>query len=95
MPITVRVADAKRRLSELMSRVAYKGERFLIQRRNIPMVALVPAADLELLEQGPATGPGLLAAIGAWAEFDELEQVVEDIYQQRSRAKDRPVPGRR
>lgn len=92
MPTILNVAEAKRRLSELMSRVAYKGERFLIKRRNVPMVALVPADDLTRLEQEPPPQRGLLAAVGAWAEFDGLDQMVADIYRQRARAKDRRVP---
>ena len=35
------VADAKKNLSELMSRAAYNNERFLIQRRGKPMAALL------------------------------------------------------
>lgn len=51
MTETLNVADAKRRLSELMSRVAYHRERFLVQRRGKPMAALVSTEDLALLEQ--------------------------------------------
>lgn len=91
MPIMLNVAEAKRRLSELMSRVAYRGERFLIRRRNVPMVALVPAGDLSKLEQEASPGRGLLAAVGAWAEFDDLDETVKEIYRQRRRAKDRRV----
>jgi prevent-host-death family protein len=85
------VAEAKKRLSELMSRVAYKNERFLIERRGKPTAALVSAEDLARLEERPATSRGLLAAVGAWADFEELDQVIEDIYQQRQQAQDRPV----
>ncbi len=41
------VADAKKHLSELMSRVAYNKERFLIERRGKPMAALVSATVSE------------------------------------------------
>ena len=85
------VGDAKKRLSELMSRAAYRGERFLIQRRGRPMAALVSAEDLEQLEQEPAAAKGLLAAAGAWADYEELDEVVRDIYHQRETARDRPV----
>jgi prevent-host-death family protein len=85
------VAEAKRRLSELMSRAAYRGERFLIRRRNVPMVALVPVGDLSKLEQALPPGRGLLAAVGAWAEFDNLDKTIAEIYRQRRRAKDRRV----
>ena len=85
------VANAKKHLSEIMSRVAYNNERFLIQRRGKPMAALVSAEDLARLEQEPKAGQGLLAAVGAWSEFDELDQMVEDIYKQRREALDREV----
>ena len=82
------VGEAKKRFSELMSRVAYNRERFLIERRGRPMVALVSAEDLERLEQEPLAPKGLL---GAWADYEELDQVVESIYRQREEAQDRPV----
>ena len=85
------VADAKKHLSELMSRVAYNKERFLIERHGKPMAALVSTEDLAKLEQQPKIGQGLLAAAGAWSEFDELDQMVEDIYRQRGEAQDRDV----
>ncbi len=73
-----------------MSRVLFRGERFLIRRRGKPMAALVPAADLERLPEAP--GPrGLLAAAGAWADYDGLDDFVRDIYRQRENASDRPV----
>ena len=85
------VADAKKHLSELMSRVAYNNEQFLIERRGKPMAALVSAEDLARLEQEPTITKGLLAAVGAWSEFDELDQMIEDIYKQRTEALDREV----
>ena len=85
------VADAKKNLSELMSRAAYNNERFLIQRRGKPMAALVSVEDLARLEQETTAPEGLLAAVGAWADFDGLEEIIEDIYRQREQAQDRPV----
>ena len=37
----VRVTEAKTHLSELMARVGYGGERFVIERRGRPLAALV------------------------------------------------------
>ena len=85
------VADAKKHLSELMSRVAYNHERFLILRHGKPMAALVSAEDLARLEQEPVAAKGLLAAVGALADFDELDEMIEEIYLQREQAKDRAV----
>ena len=91
MSTSVGVGEAKRRLSELMSRVVYRGERFVIERRGKPMVALVSAEDLARLEQEPVAPGGLLAALGAWADFEEIDELLADIYQRRLEARDRGV----
>ena len=91
MTETMNVADAKKRLSELMSRVAYNNERFLVQRGRKPMAALVSAEDLLILERQKAPVRGLLSAAGACADFDDFELMIENIYVQRGRAEDRPV----
>lgn len=85
------VAEAKKHLSELMSRVAYNQERFLILRHGKPMAALVSAEDLARLEEGKVAPRGLLSAVGAWADFEELDQVIKDIYRHREQAEDRHV----
>lgn len=41
---------ARSKFSELTNRVAYGGERFLIGKHGQHVVAIIPAADLELLE---------------------------------------------
>ena len=87
----ISVADAKKHLSELMSRVAYNKERFLIQRRGKPMAALVSAEDLARLEEQPKGQHGLLATVGAWADFEGLDEMIEDIYRQRGQAQDRDI----
>jgi prevent-host-death family protein len=53
----INVGEAKRRLSELVSRAA-AGERFLIRRQERPVAALISAAELERLERRyqPASG---------------------------------------
>jgi len=43
--------------------------------------------------QGEAEGPiGLAAMAGALAEWDDLDEVVEEIYAARRRSSDRPAP---
>lgn len=82
------VAEAKRRFSELIDRVR-AGERFVVTRRGRPAVALVPPS--ELLEAEPRS-LGLAALAGALADWKELDEVVEEIYASRRRARDREVP---
>ena len=40
------VAEVKKQFADVLGRVAYKGERFLIERRGRPMAAIVPVEDL-------------------------------------------------
>jgi prevent-host-death family protein len=60
---TINVAEAKSRFSELISRAA-SGERFIIQRRERPVAALIGAVDLERLEQSSRAALRLAKALG-------------------------------
>ena len=84
----VGVAEAKSRISELVGRAAFGRERFLIERRGKPMAAIVSARDLERLESvdDPRIGGGLLAAVGALADIDDLDEILADIQAQRASA---------
>lgn len=87
---TFGVAEAKRRFGELLDRVA-RGERFVIERRGNPAVALVPPEDIGPDRPRPK---GLLSLVGLFADLEqsEAEDMVRDIYRERRRAKDRPAP---
>lgn len=89
----VSVADAKRDFSELMSRVALKKERFVIERKGKAIAALINADDLEKLETLPEGNgkKGLLAAVGAWEDYPNLDLFISNIYLTRQRSKDRRV----
>ena len=60
---TINVAEAKSRFSELISR-ASTGERFIIQRRERPVAALIGAAELERLERTSRASRKLAVALG-------------------------------
>ncbi len=60
---TINVAEAKSRFSELISRAA-AGERFIIQRRERPVAALIGAAELERLERTSRAARRLALALG-------------------------------
>ena len=94
MTSVLSVGEAKKRFSELMSRVTYGRERFLIRRRGRPMAALVSADDLAHLEQEPASPKGALALVGAWREIgdEEIDEFIADIYAARASDTGRPVP---
>ena len=57
------IAEAKSRFSELISRAA-AGERFIIQRRERPVAALIGTEDLERLERSARAAHKLALALG-------------------------------
>jgi prevent-host-death family protein len=88
---TIGVADVKRRFSELIDR-ARAGKRFVVARRGKPAMVLVPPTPGAMR---PSVGDpiGLAAVAGALADWDELDEVVTEIYAaRRHHGSDRPVP---
>lgn len=78
---TINVAEAKKRLSTLLGRVAFGRETILIMRRGRPMARLVPPDD-EPVESG-------LGAVRGWlSDDDPFLTAVEEIVT--ARAKHRP-----
>lgn len=71
------VAEAKRRFSDLIGRVAFAGETIWITRRGKPMAKLVPL--------GTADGPQHLADVKGWlADDDPFLAALDDIASARS-----------
>ncbi len=60
---SLNVAEAKKRFSDLLGRVAFGGETILITRRGNPMAKLVPLVDKEA-ESSPAAGRGRRRGLG-------------------------------
>ncbi|MEY2442182.1 MAG: Antitoxin Phd YefM, type toxin-antitoxin system [bacterium] len=84
------VAEAKRRFSELLDRVA-GGERIVVERRGRPAVVLVP--PYEEAASGARPAPiGFASLAGALAELPELDEILRDITAARTGATDRPGP---
>jgi len=90
-PATLGVADAKRRFSELSDRVE-RGESFIVARRGRPVVALVPPTALAARQAGASPPTGLAAAVGALADWEELDTDMAAVVAARSEAADRPAP---
>jgi prevent-host-death family protein len=82
------VAEAKRRFSELIDRVG-RGERFVVTRHGKPVLALVRADESEPARERPL---GLLSVVGAFADVEDFEEVMEDVVKQRRRSRGRPAP---
>jgi prevent-host-death family protein len=75
--LELNVAEAKKRFSDLLGRVAYGGESVLITRRGRPMARLVPVAG----ESAPH-----LANVRGWLDDDDpFFEAVERIVASRSR----------
>ena len=51
MATRISASQAKAHLSHLMAQVAYRGERYVIERRGKPLAALVSLADFDALER--------------------------------------------
>jgi prevent-host-death family protein len=84
------VAEAKRRFSELLDRVA-DGERIVIERRGRPAVVLVPPSEEAASGARPAP-LGFAALAGALADIPELDEILRDVAAVRAGATDRPGP---
>jgi prevent-host-death family protein len=70
----INVAEAKSRFSELISRAA-TGERFIIQRRERPVAALIGTTELERLERTSRAARRLALALGQGeAILDKIER---------------------
>jgi prevent-host-death family protein len=50
MPSTISTSKAREFLADLITEVAYKGERVVLTRHGKPVAAIVSAEDLERLE---------------------------------------------
>ena len=84
----VSTTEAKARLSALSEEVSCGGEHIIIERRGVPLAALVSISDLELLahDETSSRGPrGALALVGAWREVSdsEIDAFIEDVYKSR------------
>jgi prevent-host-death family protein len=88
---SIGVAEVKRHFSDVIIEVAREGRQFIIEKKGKPMAALVNIKDLEAIERRGSRlkKKGLLAAIGAWEEFNDIEGVVKLIYERRKTAKER------
>jgi len=84
------VAEAKRRFSELLDRVA-AGERIVVARHGRPAVVLVPPAEEQASGARPAPA-GFASLAGALADWNGLDEATGDMNDVRRKARDRIVP---
>ena len=95
MSKNIGVAEVKKAFSAVISEVSLKGEHFVIEKNGKPMAALVSVQELQQIESSKEKEKkkGLLAAIGAWEDFEDLDSMVSAIYERRKKSKDRSSGG--
>ncbi len=84
----VGIAEFKRRFSELLDRVVHRHELVVIQKRGRNVAAMVPLDEVDGFEERKRRR-GLLAAVGAWSDYPDPDEVLLIVRKARDRAKDR------
>ncbi|MEE4111832.1 MAG: type II toxin-antitoxin system Phd/YefM family antitoxin [Desulfobacteraceae bacterium] len=86
MSTTYTLSEAKAKLSELIGRVHFGGEKFTITRKGKPVAIVSPIGE----KAADEAGEGLIRARGALAGPDEvIDEMLEAIYTHRDQATDR------
>ena len=76
----ISATDLARRLGDILGRIRYRGDRFVVEKHGVPVAHLVPAA----------TQPGTLGdALAAWRAAGEGDTALAEALE-RIRAADRP-----
>jgi prevent-host-death family protein len=81
---TISVAEAKKRLSELLGRVAYGGEQIVITKRGKPMAVLAPATE---------ESKHLADAKGWLNDEDDFFEIIDHIVEGRDKHVPRVIKG--
>jgi len=86
VPKSVSVAEVKAHFADWV-RAAETGEAVVITRHGKPVVALVPAVELEQLARLKAAGPekGLASLAGGWAGSEDLVARIVEVARSRPR----------
>ena len=84
IPLTL----AKARLSELVDRLVLKNEHIVITRHGRPAAALMPFEEWEQQQAGAAGGLGG-AAPAAGDVDDEIDRLIEEVYEARTKSRTR------
>lgn len=84
------LTQAKARLSELVERLIHEKDHLVITKHGKPVAALVPYEEWERQQAG--AGGGLASVSGPRKDFDdEIDRMVEEIYEARAKSRARKV----
>ena len=75
----VTTSVARQRLSEILSKAEFAGERTILHRRKKPVAAVIPIEDLELLERYEDELDGRLARKARKEKTIPWEQLKKDL----------------
>jgi len=85
---TYSLTEAKAKFSEIINRVLFRNEKFMITKKGKAVAMVSPINE----KYRAGSDKGLIRAKGSLAQMDQLvEEMVEDIYEARSRETDRKV----
>ena len=95
---SISTVEIKAHLAAWLNRVASKKERLVVLRRGKPVAALVSLEDLHRLEEldahqdeTTATSHPIMRAFGGWADRDDLDDLLAEIYADRQAATGRDI----
>ena len=83
------LTEAKAKLSSIINRVVFAGEKITIRKKGKNVAVVLPYADYLKKWVESEDSKGLLSARGVLAEMDGFEKFLEDIYQARNNSTDR------
>jgi len=87
---SIPLTQAKARLSELVERLILKKEHVVITKHGKPVAALMPYEEWERQQAGAAGG--LAEAKGTGKDLDEeIDRMIDEIYEARAKSKSRSV----
>ena len=83
----ITLTDAKAKFSEIINRIIFKKEDFVITKKGKKVAVVIP-----MEEYRPEGSDGLIGAKGALAELDDsIDDMVAQIYAARETERDRKV----
>jgi len=87
MQSIITLTEAKAKFSELINRIIFKKETFIVTKKGRKVAAVIPVEKYRLEDSD-----GLIDARGALAELDEsIDDMVGQIYAARGTERDRKV----